>query len=76
MKLSPRRQIDQELIRLREQLQACQSRNRLALQSLRWLHKRLQVVATDIIPLEDLGEILLRIDHIHTLLSGEEGRHE
>lgn len=60
--------------RLRTGLQACQSRSRLALQALRWLHERLMVLGRDKMTVEDLSEITLRMDNLATLLSGKEGQ--
>jgi hypothetical protein len=65
------RDLEHTLATLRTQLQACQSRNRLALQGLNWLRERLMVVGR-LLPVEELGEVLLRVDTIHTLLDREE----
>jgi hypothetical protein len=61
--------------RLRTELQACQSRSRLALQALRWLHERLMVLGRDKMTVEDLSEFTLRMDNLATLLAGKEVEH-
>jgi hypothetical protein len=63
-----------ENTRLRAELQACQSRNRLALKALTWLHERLMVLRRDKLTVGDMGEITLRLDNIAVLLSGKEGQ--
>jgi hypothetical protein len=67
-----RRALAEENEHLRQALQACQSRTRLALRALSWLHERLLALGLDRFTVEDMGEIALRLDHLAVLLSGEE----
>jgi hypothetical protein len=61
-------------MRLRERLQLCHSRRRLALQALEAFHERLLTAVREC-PIRDATELLAGIEHIRTLLQGEEGSH-
>jgi hypothetical protein len=70
-----RRALEDTIVHLRGQLQACQSRTRLALQALHWLRERLLVVGRDAMTIEHMSELTLRLDNIEALLAGEEVGH-
>jgi hypothetical protein len=61
--------------RLRERLQACQSRTRLALQAVDAYAAFLgQLLLAQPIPIHDAAEVLSRLDRIRTVLADKEVR--
>ena len=59
---------------LRERLQVCHSRRRLAIQALEAFHERLLTTVREC-PIRDATEWLAGLEHVRTLLQGEEGSH-
>jgi hypothetical protein len=61
-------------IRLRQRLQLCHSRRRLAIQALETFHERLLAAVREC-PIRDATELLAGVEHIRRLLQGEEVGH-
>jgi hypothetical protein len=68
-----RQELEQRLTELRERLQTCESRIRLAQQALQGLRQRIMTLAITV-PISEMAEVLEQLARIENVLAGREVR--